>query len=265
MLRCFMLGLHACGRDHRLPRPSQGDSDGDAPCLRRRPVSRPGPRRHRQGWRSWNAFYLDINEQRIYAQAEAMVRPMEGQNTPLSNAGFRSIGIDDGWQACGSGVNGSFHNAHGVPLVNESRFPDLARLNAKIHALGLKSGWYLGTTAGATSCSSVVARTCSRTPRPLARMTLTRRRSMDAGPPTISPSGPLPCVNTACSSRTAATAAHRMRNRCRRPCRRSGRYRLRRNSESTATLACTESARTLRLSSCRVRAPSLPCAPIASS
>jgi len=68
---------------------------------------------------------------------------MEGQNTPLSNAGFRSIGIDDGWQACGSGVNGSFHNAHGVPLVNESRFPDLARLNAKIHALGLKSGWYL--------------------------------------------------------------------------------------------------------------------------
>ena len=142
-----------------------------------------------QGWRSWNAFYLDINEQRIYAQAEAMVRPMEGQNTPLSNAGFRSIGIDDGWQACGSGVNGSFHNAHGVPLVNESRFPDLARLNAKIHALGLKSGWYLGTTAGATSCSSVVARTCFRTPRPLARMTLMRRRSMDAGPPTISPDG----------------------------------------------------------------------------
>ena len=29
----------------------------------------------------------------------------------LYDAGFRSAGLDDGWQACGKGVGGSFHGA----------------------------------------------------------------------------------------------------------------------------------------------------------
>ena len=34
------------------------------------------------------------------------------------------IGIDDGWQACGAGVDGSFHSASGEVLINETLFPD---------------------------------------------------------------------------------------------------------------------------------------------
>ena len=41
----------------------------------------------------------------------------------LADLGYLSVGIDDGWQSCGSGVAGSFHDAAGNPLVNTSRFP----------------------------------------------------------------------------------------------------------------------------------------------
>ena len=43
----------------------------------------------------------------------------------------------------GAGTNGSFHNATGWPLWNTTRFPDVAGMNAAIHALGLKSDWYI--------------------------------------------------------------------------------------------------------------------------
>ena len=144
MLGCFMLGLHAAGiiacRAH--PKEETAMAMHPAYVAAQSPWTTPP-----QGWRSWNAFYLDINEQRIYAQAEAMVRPMEGQNTSLSRAGFRSIGIDDGWQACGSGVNGSFHDAAGNPLVNLTLFPDLAAMAHKAHTLGLTAGFYMNNCA----------------------------------------------------------------------------------------------------------------------
>ena len=42
------------------------------------------------GWSSWNTFALDINEDVILGQAEAMVK------TGLAKAGYKYINIDDG-------------------------------------------------------------------------------------------------------------------------------------------------------------------------
>ena len=53
-----------------------------------------------------------------------------------------SVGLDDGWQQCGAGVDGSFHDAAGDPLVNASKFVDLAAMVSYAHAKGVRVGWY---------------------------------------------------------------------------------------------------------------------------
>ena len=61
------------------------------------------------GWSSWNTFALNINEQLIRQQADAM------HQSGLQDAGFRYINIDDGyWQ--GRGKDGNLR-------VNTQRFP----------------------------------------------------------------------------------------------------------------------------------------------
>ena len=70
-------------------------------------------------------------------------RLVDGKPTSLLDLGYNQIGMDDGWQACGSGVNGSFHAADGTPLRNTTRFPNVKAMNAKAHALGLKTDWYV--------------------------------------------------------------------------------------------------------------------------
>jgi hypothetical protein len=54
----------------------------------------------------------------------------------------RAIGMDDNWQACGAGINGSFHAKDGTPLWNTTRFPNVKAMNDRIHKLGLKSDWW---------------------------------------------------------------------------------------------------------------------------
>ena len=51
-------------------------------------------------------------------------------------------GLDDGWQMCGAGIDKSFHNASGYPLINTSRFPSMKSMTDHIHSLGLYAGWY---------------------------------------------------------------------------------------------------------------------------
>jgi alpha-galactosidase len=56
--------------------------------------------------------------------------------------GYASIGLDDGWQECGAGFDGSFHDAAGNPLVNKTKFADLAAMVSYGHSKGLRVGWY---------------------------------------------------------------------------------------------------------------------------
>ena len=71
----------------------------------------------------------------------ARERLVDGVPTSLCDLGYCDVGLDDNWQACGAGVNGSFHAADGTPLWNTTRFPDVKAMNEKIHQLGLKSDW----------------------------------------------------------------------------------------------------------------------------
>ena len=99
-----------------------------------------------RGWRSWNQMGPNINQSQMLAIAEAMVdrsRKVDGKPTSLLDLGFNRIGMDDNWQACGTGINGSFHSASGEPLWNKTRFPNVKAMNAKIHDLGLYTDWYI--------------------------------------------------------------------------------------------------------------------------
>ena len=55
--------------------------------------------------------------------------------------GYNNVGLDDNWQACGTGVNGSFHAIDGTPLINTKTFPSMADMTAHGHKLGLRVGW----------------------------------------------------------------------------------------------------------------------------
>ena len=80
------------------------------------------------GWRSWNCMLQNVSQERIFAQVEALVERRNGRAS-LLELGYSHLGIDDGWQACGTGFNHSFHDANGRPLVNLTRFPSIKTMN----------------------------------------------------------------------------------------------------------------------------------------
>ncbi len=92
------------------------------------------------GWSSWNAFHLNINEDIIKGQADAMV------STGLKDAGYQFINIDDGYFY-------GRHETSGALLVHPERFPNgLRPIVDYIHARGLKAGIY--SDAGINTCGS---------------------------------------------------------------------------------------------------------------
>jgi hypothetical protein len=79
------------------------------------------------------------------AVVDAMVdksRSVNGKPTSLVDLGYITVGLDDNWQACGTGVDGSFHDASGNPLINLQRFPDMKGMCDYAHGKGAKMGWY---------------------------------------------------------------------------------------------------------------------------
>ncbi|MBO4871247.1 MAG: alpha-galactosidase [Muribaculaceae bacterium] len=91
------------------------------------------------GWSSWNTFALDINEDLIRAQADAM------HTSGLQDAGYRYVNIDDGYW------NG--RDESGNLRLNSKLFPNGMRpLVDYIHSLGLKAGIY--SDAGDNTCGS---------------------------------------------------------------------------------------------------------------
>ena len=91
------------------------------------------------GWSSWNTFALNINEELIRSQADAM------HQTGLQAAGYQYVNIDDGYWD-GRGEDGHLR-------LNTQRFPGGMRaLVDYIHSLGLKAGIY--SDAGDNTCGS---------------------------------------------------------------------------------------------------------------
>lgn len=91
------------------------------------------------GWSSWNTFALNINENLIRQQADAM------HQSGLQKAGYLYVNIDDGYWD-GRGEDGHLR-------LNTKLFPSGMRsLVDYIHSLGLKAGIY--SDAGDNTCGS---------------------------------------------------------------------------------------------------------------
>ena len=92
------------------------------------------------GWSSWNTYRINISEDLIKRQADAMV------SLGLQDVGYQYINIDDGFFGC--------RNSEGVLQPHPERFPNGLRCVADyIHSLGLKAGIY--SDAGANTCGSL--------------------------------------------------------------------------------------------------------------
>lgn len=94
-----------------------------------------------------NFYQGDITQAIMEANMRALAartRTTKGRtgNVSLLDIGYARCGLDDNWQACGTGLSGSFHSSSGQPLINRSRFPDMKSMVDLGHSLGLAVGWY---------------------------------------------------------------------------------------------------------------------------
>ena len=80
------------------------------------------------GWNSWNSWAEDVDQEKVYASAKAMV------DKGLINHGWTYVNIDDAWQK----ARGGEFNA----IQPNEKFPDMKGLADQIHAMGLKIGIY---------------------------------------------------------------------------------------------------------------------------
>ena len=118
-LSIYLLLLASCAK------PAQEENENLAPTM---------------GWSSWNTYGININEQLIREQADAMAK------NGLSEAGYQYINIDDGYFGGRDSVDGHL-------LLHPEKFPNgLRPLVDYIHGLGLKAGIY--TDAGDNTCAS---------------------------------------------------------------------------------------------------------------
>ena len=90
-------------------------------------------------------FGIDVNQtlmSEIY-RAMAQRHPgTDGKPVSLVDLGYVHAGVDDGWQLCGSGPAGGFHNGSGYPSIDPAKFPDPRAMTALAASLGLSAGWY---------------------------------------------------------------------------------------------------------------------------
>lgn len=91
------------------------------------------------GWASWNNYRININEEIIKSQADAMI------SKGLHDVGYNYINIDDGFFG-GRDKNGQI-------ISHPKRFPSgMKSLSSYIHSKGLKAGIY--SDAGINTCAS---------------------------------------------------------------------------------------------------------------
>ena len=96
------------------------------------------------GWNGWNSWARNIDQEKVIASANAMVR------LGLNNHGWTYINIDDAWQ----GKRGGKFKA----LQPNEKFPKFREMIDTIHSLGLKLGIYstpwISSYAGYAGASS---------------------------------------------------------------------------------------------------------------
>jgi hypothetical protein len=111
------------------------------------------------GWSSWYALGEKVNqtamEQTFRKLTNRSVVP--GDNRSLLDVGYTFANMDDGYQACGAGVNGSFHDAEGYPILDPAKFANVTAMTSLARTLGLKPGFYVNNyICGSGECAGGV-------------------------------------------------------------------------------------------------------------
>lgn len=92
------------------------------------------------GWSSWNTYHVNINEELIKKQADALV------NHGLKDVGYLYINVDDGFFG--------YRDETGKMHAHPDRFPNsMKTVSDHIHSLGLRAGIY--SDAGDNTCGSI--------------------------------------------------------------------------------------------------------------
>ena len=92
------------------------------------------------GWSSWNTYRVNINEELIKKQADAMV------DKGLKEVGYIFVNTDDGFFG--------WRDETGKMHTHPERFPNgLKGVSDHIHSLGMKAGIY--SDAGSNTCGSI--------------------------------------------------------------------------------------------------------------
>lgn len=92
------------------------------------------------GWSSWNTYRVNINEELIKKQADALL------NQGLKDAGYIYINVDDGFFG--------WRDENGKMQPHPERFPNgMKPISDYIHSLGLRAGIY--SDAGHNTCGSI--------------------------------------------------------------------------------------------------------------
>ncbi|MFC3098494.1 NPCBM/NEW2 domain-containing protein [Alteraurantiacibacter palmitatis] len=111
------------------------------------------------GWNSWNAFYHDIDEEKVLAAATYIVE------SGLAARGYRYINIDDGWWLKRDVDTGRM-------VINTANFPSAASgdgttsfrpFTDRLHTMGLKVGIY--SDIGRNSCGQTFGHGAANNPQ----------------------------------------------------------------------------------------------------
>ena len=111
------------------------------------------------GWRSWNEYQGGITQQAMEANMRELARTRnlpDGTRSSLAHLGYKSAGLDDGWQRCGRYGPSAYryHDAGGAPVVDTHKFPSLANMTKLGRSLGLTMGWYGNACGCVDGCCS---------------------------------------------------------------------------------------------------------------
>ena len=78
-----------------------------------------------QGWSAWNSLVFHPTQSAVEAMMRGLAQPrgeaLPGGKKSLVELGYVQANLDDAWQACGAGVNGSFHDAQARANTQHTR------------------------------------------------------------------------------------------------------------------------------------------------
>ncbi|MCX6152188.1 MAG: putative Ig domain-containing protein [Ignavibacteriales bacterium] len=103
------------------------------------------------GWNSWNCFADAVDEQKVKAAADAMVK------SGLANHGWTYINIDDFWENKPGSSNPELMGPERLTdgrIITNKKFPNMKNLGDYIHSKGLKMGIY--SSPGPLTCGGCV-------------------------------------------------------------------------------------------------------------